>query len=62
MPRGGKRKGAGRPARTDGRRSQFIRFAVTDEERNFITENTTPDERREALIAYLATKNLVLKL
>lgn len=47
---GGHRFGAGRKPRTDGRESRFIRVAVTDEEYQFILDQTTPDTRRTALM------------
>jgi len=47
---GGPRPGAGRPPRYDGRTSQILRVAVTDEEMQAIIEGTDPDTRREVLL------------
>ena len=52
MPRGGKREGAGRPKRTDGRSGKLYQVTVNETEAALILD-LTPDERRKALLAYL---------
>ena len=49
MPKGGARKGAGRPPRTDGRTKRWVIVQATDAEQEAILSLTT-DERREALL------------
>lgn len=50
---GGKRPGAGRPKRTDGRISIAFKIAVTPEEAALIRDWTEPDNRRKILLAHL---------
>ena len=50
MPKGGARKGAGRPPRTDGRTKRVVIIVATDAEQSAILSLST-DERREALLA-----------
>ena len=51
MPKGGKREGAGRKPRQDGRKSRLVRVMLTDQEYEHIKAFTKPDQRREILIA-----------
>ena len=51
MPRGGRREGAGRKPRLDGRKSYLIRVRLTQDEYTELTTTTTPDTRRKALLA-----------
>jgi len=50
MPKGGKRAGAGRKPRQDGRESRSIRVALTKEEYDRVIGETNPDTRRERLL------------
>ena len=50
MPKGGRRKGAGRKARQDGRKSRLVRVMLTDEEYKLVKDLTKPDERRRILM------------
>ena len=53
---GGRREGEGRPKRTDGRITMAYKVAVTPEEAKAIREQTTPDERRKAILTYIESK------
>jgi len=47
---GGKRAGAGRKPRTDGRQRGLVRVNLTAEEHRALVENTDPDERRKRIM------------
>lgn len=47
---GGKREGAGRPPRPNAKAKSVWCGQITDEEREFIIKNLTPEERLEALL------------
>ena len=47
---GGKREGAGRPPRHAAKAKSIWCGQLTDEEREFIINNLTPEERLEALM------------
>jgi hypothetical protein len=53
MPRGGKRKGAGRKPREDGRFLRMCRIAATVLEWISINKWTTPETRREIILAWI---------
>jgi len=63
MPRGGTRKGAGRPPRDDGRKGKLYQMMTSPEEDRIILDNSTPDERRIACLTYIAqTKGIYSKI
>jgi len=58
MPKGGRRKGAGRKPRTDGRDWHIIKIPLTDDELERILQ-LTPDERRGILLSHCQSVKLL---
>jgi len=50
MPKGGRRKGAGRKPRTDGRQWRIVKIPLTSDELERV-KAITPDKRREILLS-----------
>jgi hypothetical protein len=55
MPKGGKRKGAGRKPRQDNRAGRLVRIPLTIEE-HLAVLRIPPDKRREILLSFKEAK------